>query len=90
MISQGEVMMAQLVVRNIEDDVKQRLQRRAKRHGCSLEAEVREILRGAVMAEEQPAGGLGSDIAARFRGHGLDADIPELRGYTIEPATFDC
>ena len=37
--------MAQLVVRNLEDDVKARLQERAKRHRRSLEAEVREILR---------------------------------------------
>ena len=37
--------MAQLVVRNLEDDVKVRLQRRAKKHGCSLEELVRDILR---------------------------------------------
>ena len=36
--------MAQLVVRNLPDDVKERLKARAKRHGRSLEAEVREIL----------------------------------------------
>jgi len=38
------VAIAQLVVRNIEDDVKERLQRRAKKHGCSLEELVRDIL----------------------------------------------
>ena len=36
--------MAQLVVRDFEDDVKARLQRRAKRHRRSMEEEVREIL----------------------------------------------
>ena len=36
--------MAQLVVRNLPEDVKERLKRRAKRHGRSLEAEVRDIL----------------------------------------------
>lgn len=36
--------MAQLVVRNLPDDVKERLKRRANRHGRSLEAEVRDIL----------------------------------------------
>lgn len=36
--------MAQLVVRNLPDDVKERLKRRAKRHGRSLEAEVRDVL----------------------------------------------
>ena len=80
--------MAQLVVRNIEDDVKERLQRRAKKHGCSLEELVRDILRDAVK-DTRPTGGLGSEIAALFRGRGLDFDIPELRGYTLKPPTFD-
>lgn len=81
--------MAQLVVRNLEAEVKERLQRRAKQHGCSLEELVRGILRDAAK-DERPTGGLGSEIAARFKGHGLKADIPELRGYTIEPPSFDC
>jgi antitoxin FitA len=82
--------MAQLVVRNLEDDVKQRLQARARRHCRSLEAEVREILRNAALTEDRPAGGLGSEIAARFRGHGFkEGEIQELRGFTIEPPTFE-
>ena len=36
--------MAQLVVRNLEDDVKERMQARAKCKSRSLEAEVRNIL----------------------------------------------
>ena len=47
--------MAQLVVRNIEDDVKERLQRRAKKHGCSLEELVRDILRDAAK-DTRPSG----------------------------------
>lgn len=81
--------MAQLVVRNLEEDVKERLQARARRHRRSLEAEIRDILRNAVRAEASPAGGLGSEIAARFEGHGLLEDIAELRGFTIEPPIFD-
>jgi plasmid stability protein len=82
--------MAQLVVRNLEDDVKARLQARARRHRRSLEAEIRDILRNAANAEERPSGGLGSDIAALFRGHGFkEGEIRELRGFTIKPATFD-
>jgi plasmid stability protein len=81
-------MMAQLVVRNLEDDVKERLQQRAKKHGCSLEELVRDILRDAAN-DKRRTGGLGSEIAALFRGRGLDFDIPELRGYTLEPPTFD-
>ncbi|HEX3954165.1 MAG TPA: Arc family DNA-binding protein [Stellaceae bacterium] len=82
--------MAQLVVRNLEDDVKTRLQARARRHHRSLEAEIRDILRNAAKAEERPSGGLGSDIAALFSGDGFkEGEIQDLRGYTIEPATFD-
>jgi plasmid stability protein len=80
--------MAQLVVRNLEDDVKAKLQRRAKRHGRSTEEEVRDILRNAVKAEEAPKAGLGSRIAARFEGLGLTERIPEVRGYPARPAKF--
>jgi antitoxin FitA len=81
--------MAQFVVRSIENAVKQRLQRRAARHGRSMEEEVREILRSAVNREEDPAGGLGTEIAALFAKAGLVSGIPELRGRAIKPATFD-
>ena len=81
--------MAQLVVRNLEDGVKAHLQRRAKRNGRSMEEEVRDILRSAAHEPEKPSGGLGSEIAALFAGRGLTSDIPELRGYTIKPPTFD-
>jgi plasmid stability protein len=80
---------AQLVVRNIEDSVKTRLQRRARRNGRSMEAEVRDILRCAVHEAEAPGGGLGTEIAALFRGKGIDFDIPELRGHTVKPASFE-
>ena len=80
--------MAQLVVRNLEDGVKEKLQRRAKRHGRSMEEEIREILRSAAH-EEVPAGGLGTRIAALFAKRGLTSDIPELRGHKIEPPDFE-
>ena len=80
--------MAQLVVRNLEDDVKERLQRRAKRHGRSTEEEVRTILREAVKGEEgRPP--LGSRLQARFRTLGLEGEIAELRGQPARPATFE-
>jgi antitoxin FitA len=79
--------MAQLVVRNLEDEVKNKLQRRARRHGRSMEEEVRDILRNATN-EEAGSGNLGSEIAALFRGLGWDKEIPELRGYQIKPITF--
>ena len=81
--------MAQLVVRRIETEVKARLQRRARRHGRSMEEEARDILRNAVKEETAPARGLGTEIASLFEKIGLDADIPELRGNEIKPTTFD-
>ena len=81
--------MAQFVVRNIEAEVKSRLQRRAKRHRRSMEEEVRDILRNAAREENTPVGGLGTEIASLFKKVGLVADIPELRGHGIKPASFD-
>jgi antitoxin FitA len=81
--------MAQFVVRNIEDAVKLRLQRRAARHGRSMEEEVREILRSALNEENVPSGGVGTEIASLFSRVGLVADIPELKGHAIEPVEFE-
>ncbi len=81
--------MAQFVVRNIADSVKARLQRRARRNGRSMEEEVRDILRVAVNDEDLPATGLGTEISSLFAKGGLDFDLPELRGHSITPASFE-
>jgi antitoxin FitA len=81
--------MAQLVVRNIENAVKTRLQRRARRNGRSMEEEVRDILRNAAKDEDVPTGGLGTEISALFAKAGLDSEIPELRGHEIKPPSFE-
>jgi plasmid stability protein len=80
---------AQILIRQIEDDVKAKLQLRARRHGRSTEEEVREILRNSVRDEQNAPTLLGSRIAARFADIGLDEDIPELRGQPARPAEFD-
>ena len=81
--------MAQVIVRKLEDTVKRKLQRRAARHGRSMEEEIREILRDAVKEGDRPERGLGSAIAARFKGIELEEPIPQLRGFTIKPPKFD-
>jgi plasmid stability protein len=78
--------MAQILVRNLETDVKTKLQRRARSHGRSTEEEVREILRNAVRAEGRARPALGSRLIARFAGIGLAGEIPELRGQPARPA----
>ena len=77
--------MAQLIVRNLEESVKARLQRRANRHGQSMEKEVRDILRNAVAGDRSTISALGSRLGARFAGVGLDEDIAELRGQKARP-----
>ena len=87
----AELAMAQLIVRDIENEVKAKLQRRAKRHGRSMEEEVREILRDATKAETSSRKGLGTRIAEHFREFGLreGEEIREFHDLHIEPAKFD-
>jgi len=84
-----EATLAQLVVRNLEEGVKTKLQRRARRNGHSMEEEARDILRNAVKQEEESSSkGLGTEISALFAKIGLNSDIPELRGREITPVSF--
>lgn len=78
--------MAQIVVRNLEDEVKEKLQRRARLHGRSIEEEVRDILRSAVRDETRPPEPLCKRLRRLFSEIGLEEDIPELRGQAARPA----
>jgi plasmid stability protein len=84
-------MMAQILVRNLEDRLKGRLQRRAKHHGHSMEAEVREILRNALKEEDTPAVGFGTASVALFSGQGIfiDEPIQEIRGMRMQIPDFE-
>jgi plasmid stability protein len=76
--------MARLVVRDVGDEA----MARARRHGRSVEEEVREILRNAVKDESARRKPLGSRLRERFAGIGLENALPELRGEVARPATF--
>ena len=80
--------MAQVFIRNLDEEIKARIKRRAARHGHSMEEELRLILRNAVREDALPATPLGSRIAARFRGHGLTAPLPEFTGEAPTPLDF--
>jgi len=88
-----EVCMAQLLVRNLEDRLKARLQRRAKRNGQSMEAEARDILRNALRADEAHSVGFGTASVALFSGQGIGLkkgeEIREWRGFPLQPISFD-
>lgn len=82
--------MAQIIVRDLDDEVRDRLRERAKTFGRSMEAEAREILRTVVMSDTGDGGsGLGSRIAQLFEGEGLDEGCVEWHGQEPRPATFD-
>jgi plasmid stability protein len=79
--------MAQIVVRDLEESVKQRLKRRAERHGRSMEDEVRHILRNAVREEDKEPG-LGTQMAAIFAGIGFKGELPEMEDKPPRPVKF--
>ncbi|MCF7995353.1 MAG: toxin-antitoxin system [Chromatiaceae bacterium] len=81
--------MAQVIVRHLDDALKSALKQRAQRHGWSMEEEVRQILRRAINEEPAAAPRLGSRIAARFSGIGLETPFPECHGQQIDPPAFD-
>lgn len=68
--------MAQLIVRNLEDEVVRALKERAGRHGRSAEEEHREILREALLVappEERKA------VLLEMPDVGEDADFARIR-----------
>ena len=85
--------MAQILVRNLDDRLKGRLQHRAKRNGHSMEEEAREILRNALRADEAQTVGFGTASVALFSGQGIGLEkgeeIREWRGFPLKPISFD-
>ncbi|MHB8836107.1 MAG: FitA-like ribbon-helix-helix domain-containing protein [Candidatus Methylomirabilia bacterium] len=68
--------MASLTIRNLDDALKASLRMRAAEHGRSMEEEVRQILRRALV-RERGAVGMGSRIARRFAVVG-GVDLPAV------------
>ena len=68
--------MANMTIRNLDDDIKQRLRIQAAEHGHSMEEEARAILRAA-LAEPAPPANLARAIRARFAPlGGVELNIP--------------
>lgn len=68
--------MANLTIRNLDDDIKQGLRLRAARHGHSMEEEARRILARAIQAPDTETG-LGTRIHGRFEAlGGIDLPLP--------------
>ncbi len=84
--------MAQLLVRNLDQGVKEALRRRARCRGRSMEEKARLILLQATQSKDWSstavAPGLGSRMAALFAGQGLVEPIEAWHGHEAEPAQF--
>ena len=65
--------MAQLIVRNVDDDLVQRLKRRAAEHGRSTEEEHRQLLRAALRSDRLV------DRLLEMPDAGTDADFDRVR-----------
>jgi antitoxin FitA len=72
-------LLARLVFHNLKQELRARVERRARRHGRSTKGEVCEILptlskTRALKASKQ----FGSRLRARFAGIGLEDELPEV------------
>jgi len=66
-------------VRDLNDDVIERLKNRAKNDGRSLQSEVKLILEQAARADVQAARRLADDIRKRFKGKKLTDSTDLIR-----------
>jgi len=79
--------MASITIRRLDDDLKERLRRRAARHGRSMEDEVRELLRTTLSREASEPDNLAERIQARFRAlGGVDLELPGRESVREPPA----
>lgn len=85
--------MAQFIVRNLEDDVRDKLRELATAKGQSMEQLVRDILRSTAMASPDVPRKLGSWCWEKFAKNPDLGDEPfeveELRGSIPQPLRFD-
>ena len=81
--------MASITIRNLDDEVKQRVRVQAAEDGHSMEDEARRILRAALVDRSEQSARLASAIHARFAPlGGVDLDT-RPREPMREPLHFD-
>jgi len=80
---------ASITIRRLDDKVKAKLQVRAARHGRSMEAEAREILKAGLREKDAPQEKLGTAIRRYFEPFGgVELNIPP-REPIRQPPKFD-
>jgi plasmid stability protein len=78
-----------IIIRRVDESTKTRLQARAVRHGRSMEAEAREILKAALARRSGSSKNLADRIHARFAALG-GFELPHIpRELMREPPPFD-
>ena len=81
--------MGQVLIRNLDDELKTLLRLQAARHGCSMEQEARDILRQAVRAEASGTG-FAQKIHQRFAKLKVEElPIPKRRAARLPVAPKD-
>lgn len=81
--------MASITIRNLEDNLKSSLRQQAALHGCSMEEEVRQILRRAVLPAQEESS-FARRIHQRFAQLGVDElPIPERQAARQPPQWND-
>lgn len=77
--------MANISVRNLDNKIYEQLQRRAAKHGVSMEEEVRQIISQTVTAPDKISG-----VFQKYFGdkNGINLDMPEQRK-PHDPMDFD-
>ncbi|TDC52605.1 plasmid stabilization protein [Jiangella ureilytica] len=80
--------MAQILVRELPDDVKERLRVRAAQRGRPLETEVRQILIEAVAPARRQKSLVDALVDAAAAVGGVDLELP-ARTETQRPVTFE-
>ena len=80
--------MAALSIRDLDDDIRDRLRVRAARNGRSMEAEVRSIITAAVHEPEPEVGFAQALMSAFGAAGGVDLELP-ARTELPRAASFD-
>lgn len=85
LITTKKLIMANLVVRNIDDSIVKALKERAGKHGISAEAEHRKILREALFKLPQKSF---SEVLADMPDVGNDSDFSRLQDHDEDKDVF--
>ena len=81
--------MASITIRNLDDNLKTSLRQQAALHGCSMEEEVRQILRRTVMPVQDESS-FAQRIHQRFAQLGMDElPVPARRTARQQPEWND-